>query len=651
MREVLNTKKLPDVAATTDVNPEPMNIRRFISIFFIALMCCSSMVYAGFLEMPSVEEVPDFEEETMRLDLDIPNVRERNPDPQGDPRLNIREFRVQGIVEYPKLGITREELIRRVENIRFDLMREGQMLDSGYTEDEIGDVSDLLAEIEEDTKGEHVTTVELQRLVFLIREQRRNRGITLGMIESVADVITRYYREAGFILAKAYTPKQHVRDGVVTLTLLLGELGEVAINDNKRHSDRFFSRVFDDIMGKPITAKGVEERLYLINDMPGIASRGYFEPGSQVGDTKLSVNVIKEDWYSANVRIDNHGAPGSGEYRLYSDLFLYSPFGLADQLQVGVLSSYDPSNSQYGLIRYQTNIVHPRFKLYAGASTNDFVLDQQLTKGTSQSKIQYKGESFVVDGGMSWQLRRSRLSNHAIDLNLTQIESTIGLEDQQQGQFTDTIQNFALTYAFDFINEQGRRLHQGSVTLKTTEVIDSAQDSSEANANIFEYDYALLTFLPLPFSEAESRILVRSSGQYADASISSSVQFGLGGPMRARAFDVNKFYADSGAYLGVNWQFNGFGGDDWELYGEKFKDILQPFLFADASYGYKYPLLNSNQDVDAVFGDVGLGLKISFKGMRASLSFASALLNQTSTDFSTDDEKGSKLYFDVQYSF
>lgn len=601
--------------------------------------------------MPNTEEVPEFKEETMRLDLDIPNVRERDPDPQGGPRLNVKEFRVQGIVEYPKLGITREELIRRVEKIRFDLMKEGQLLNSGYTEDEIGEVSDLLADIEEETKGEHVTPVEVQRLVFLIREQRRNRGVTLGMIEAVADVITRYYREAGFILAKAYIPEQHVRDGVVTLTLLLGELGEVSVNENKRHSNRIIERVFDSAMGKPVTASGIEERLYLVNDMPGISSRGYFEPGSQVGDTKLNVNVVEEEWYDANVRIDNHGAPGSGEYRLYSDVFLYSPFGLADQLQLGGLASFDPTNSRYGLIRYQTNIVHPRLKIYAGASTNDFVLDQTITGGSNASEIKYKGESFVVDGGMGWQLKRSRVSNHAVDLNFAQIESTIGLEDEDGSTFTDTIQNIALTYNFDFINERGRRLHQASVSLKSTEVVESAQDTSDDSANIFEYDYALLTFIPLPFSSAESRVLVRSAGQYADASISASVQFGLGGPLRSRAFDVNKFYADSGAYLGFDWQFNGIGGDSWEIWGEKFKNILQPYFLLDAAYGYKYPLQNSDQSVDAMYGNVGAGLKISFKGMRGSISFAQALYSNTSTTYDEDESKGSKLYFDLQYSF
>ena len=196
----------------------------YLAIVFIF---ASEICFSGFLEMPDVTEVPEFERESMLLDLDIPSVRERDPDPEAGPRLNVKEFRLQGIVEFPELDITRDEIIKRVEAIRFDLMQEGEQTDSGYTLDELGELSDLIAKIEEDTKNTHVGPLELQKLVFLIREQRRKRGVTLGMIETVADTITRYYRERGFILAKAYIPKQKVRDGVVTLTLLLGELGDV----------------------------------------------------------------------------------------------------------------------------------------------------------------------------------------------------------------------------------------------------------------------------------------------------------------------------------------------------------------------------------------------------------------------------------------
>src|SRR5690554_5213009 len=146
----------------------------FSAAFFFALFCAAlhiPVASARFLEMPDTTEVPEMERESMLKDLDIPGVRERDPDPMAGPRLNITEFRVQGVVEYPELGITRESLNKLVENIRFEMMGEGEMLDSGYTLDEVGEISDLVAEIESATQGQNVGPEEVQRLVFLIREQ------------------------------------------------------------------------------------------------------------------------------------------------------------------------------------------------------------------------------------------------------------------------------------------------------------------------------------------------------------------------------------------------------------------------------------------------------------------------------------------------
>ena len=248
-------------------------------------------VQAGFYDLPEITETPDLKRKSLLRDMDIPNVRERDPDPEGGPHLSISEFRLQGIVEFPELGITRAEISKMVEDIRFDMMGEEKILESGYTLEELGDVSDLLGEIEDETIGRHVTSLDVQKLVWLVREQRQNRGITLGMIETIADTITNYYRERGFILAKAYIPEQEVRDGVVTLTLLLGTLGEIVVNNNQLYSEESLSSVFDSVLAKPITSSFIEERLYLINDFPGITAQGFFEPGSQVGDTKLNINV------------------------------------------------------------------------------------------------------------------------------------------------------------------------------------------------------------------------------------------------------------------------------------------------------------------------------------------------------------------------
>src|SRR5690554_2887567 len=97
-------------------------------LLMMLLALVPSAATAGFLEMPDTTEVPQFERESLLLDMDIPPVRERDPDPQAGPRLNVKEFCIQGIIEYSKLGITREKIFEQVEAIRFEMMGEKKIL-------------------------------------------------------------------------------------------------------------------------------------------------------------------------------------------------------------------------------------------------------------------------------------------------------------------------------------------------------------------------------------------------------------------------------------------------------------------------------------------------------------------------------------------
>lgn len=639
---------------------------RYLTLCILCLL--QSVAYAGFLEMPDTAEVPEFERESLSLDMDIPALRDRDPNPEAGPRLNVKEFRVQGLIEYPELGITRAKIISQVEKIRFDMMDEGEQLESGYTMDELKEVSDLIAEIEKETDGRHVGPVEVQKLVFLIREQRRKRGITLGMIEVVADTITRYYRERGFILAKAYIPKQHVRDGVVTITLMLGQLGEVEVKNNKRYSEKLIKRVFNDSLAKPVTNDVVEENLYLLNDLPGLSVGGYFEAGSQVGDTKLNVNVNSEKRQEANFRIDNHGSDESGEYRAYSDFYVNNPLGIGDQLQLGVLASFNPENSLYGSMRYSLPIYTPRFGFAMGVSSNDFVT--ATPDASTNKKFEITGKSLVADGVFTYKLNRTRRKNNNILLGFVDIKSEVQYGNLLSADTEEEVRKIDATYQFDILNEKKRILHQGSITLTASDFVFGAEEGQATSPAIFAFDYSMLSFVNVPFTESESKWILRSAGQFSDAALSEVLRFGLAGPTRARGFEINQFFADDAIFFGSDLIFTGPSLGGYTIAGEKAEDVIQPFVFLDMAYGRDNAFIEGDADVTTHLIDAGVGIKIVFAdGLRGNLSLAipvdaedssleaqreldqEAGINGSSETIDYIPGDGLKLYFDLQYGF
>lgn len=623
----------------------------------ILFLFFSVPVLADFLEMPEIKQTPEMRTKSLLRDMDIPAVKFRSPDPTEGPRLAVTEFRIQGLVEYPKMGITREALKTLSERIRFDLMGEGKLLESGYTIEELGEVSDLLGNIEEETTGRHVEPVDVQRLVWLIREQRGKRGITLGQIETVANTITQFYRERGFVLAKAYIPKQQVRDGVVNLTLLLGMLGDVQVSGNKLYRSHVVSSVFDGMLGKPVTNTAIEEQLFLINDYPGIFVDGHFEPGYQVGDTRLNVTVKEETRFNGNLRLDNHGAEETGLYRAYADVQWNNPLGLADKLQVSGLYASDPSNNDYWQLLYQMKLFGPRTRLGLEVSENQYLVDISTTNPNDD----LNGTVTLMGVTGTYIHQRNRKSNHSVDLRYETIESRVqtGLIPDTNNRYSDKLKNISLIYRFDALQEEKRRYHQGQIKITSGSFVYGADPETPVSQaqdeiyNIYSVNYSLLDFWKIPFFNADTRMVYRAELQYADINLSGILRFSLSGPTRARAYRPGFFTADDALFLGFDWIFNSPGFMDLNITKSiNLREAMKPFLFVDYAYGQQQPLTSEPITTAALF-DAGLGWKLS-----VGKSFSGNLLMAFPIDDSFYPRTSEpllkaepRIVFDFQYSF
>ena len=618
---------------------------KYLFILFFSFFAGNTVV-AGFLEMPEITETPQLRGKTMVRDLDIPEVRQRNPDPSAGPRLAVSAFRIQGLVEYPELGITREAITKIVENIRADMMGEGKLLPSGYTPEEIAEVSNLLVEIEDQTKDRHVTSLEVQKLIYLVRDQRSKRGILLSQIESVADRITKFYREKGFILAKAYIPKQKVRDGIVNLTLLLGTLGEVNVKGNLIYASSTLTPVFDDMLTKPVTNNEVEENLYLINDYPGIIVDGYFEPGYQVGDTRLNINVKREDRFNANVRFDNHGTKETGKNRFYADAQVNNLFGITDLFHVSALKASSPSNTDYYKIYYQMNLFSPRWKFNASTSRNQFVVDQS----GSLSSLNLNGEVLVNDVSVKYVMKRGRTSNYNIEARYDEIVSDLKLGSDDTDTYDAELANTYLLYNFDSLQEKSKILHQGSVKITSGQINFGLEKGQEARYEIFSADYTLLTFWNV--FDSNTRLIFRSNAQYAGINLSSLMRFSMGGPTRARAYPSNQISADDSVYMGLDWVFNSPEFMNTTVFDTvNLKQFIKPFVFADYAYGIQNPLQDQTKQT-AQLADLGVGLQFNHNNkFSGNLQFAFPMYEKLSSEDLATIDDSMRVVFDFQYSF
>ncbi len=615
-----------------------------------ALLLLSTTVKADFLKMPEIEQLRKIKEKTLLKDMNIPAVRDRLPDPMAGPRLAVAEFRIQGLVEFPELGITREAIAQLVEGIRFDLMGEGKLLESGYTIDELGELSDLLVDIEEETVDRHVTSLEVQQLVWLIRAQQGKRGVTIGQIEGVASSITQFYRERGFILAKAYIPKQQVRDGIVNLTVLLGTLGEVNIENNEMYDDSILTEVFDSFIDKPVTSQSIEENLFLINNFPGISVDGYFEPGSQVGDTRLNVNVREERLFNFSTRIDNHGTEDSGLYRVFLDGQVNNLVGIADYLHLSILQSVFPFGTTYGQVAYESNFFSPRVRVGFDLSENQFVSDQS----SAADLAELSGIVNVYGAHARYIAQRSRKKNSSYEFRLERINSDLQYGDiSEESRFLDqTLSNYYLSYNFDILDDENKLLHDASFTYNRGYFEFGFSLGQERHFDVYSVDYTLLSFLKVPFTDSRSRLIFKNHMQYSGTTLSTIARYSLTGPTKIRGFTQSYFTGDDAVFLGVDWMFNSPDMFDFSLFDVDFTNVFKPFVFVDYGFAYRYSLQENEPNATANLADVGLGLQIAHNsGLSGTLQVAFPVMSELKIVTEEPEYDSVLVTFNFQYSF
>jgi len=584
---------------------------------------------------------------------EIPPVSKRNPDPSKGPRIPVKEIKIQGIKSYPDLSISKKELADIVEKKRYDMMEEEFLQKSGYTIKELLELAEVLNKIDKTSAdGNYTDLPEIQKLIWLLKEQKKNRGLTIGEIEEIAETITTYYRNHGFFLAKAFLPSQDVHDGVVGLTVLEGVLGKVTVAGNDLYGSDYLVGLFDDLIHKAVVYKDIEQKLYLLNDYPGLKVSGYFKPGEQIGDTHLNLNILGEERSSSLLRVDNHGSEFTGQNRLYYQYEHNTPVGLGDKISIGLMQTSSPDNSTYGSLSYRIPVYNEKNHLFVSASTNQYVLDNTQQNGSGVlDEIDVSGTTRISKISYEYKLSRTRKRSSFFRFD---IQNSVSEVDSNSSIFVkdQNVDSFIFTYNYDFLSDVGKSVNNGQVFLTVGDLdietnIDARKDSFEK----INFSHYYLKFTNFPLTNSPIRMISKFNLQYTDTRLATVDQMAIGGPDATRAFAVNEYSADSSAYIGFEVHFNYPKILDFKVGSNlRFSKIASPYMFADASYGVQVSI-DGQEDDTASFRGWGVGIEFKYKSkFTGHLMVAKPTFYDGSSDSPITNNEN-LIILDLQYSF
>lgn len=396
------------------------------------------------------------------------------------------------------------------------------------------------------------TEAELQSLVA----DAIGKTLGFGELQGLAARVTSYLREKkGYLLAKAYLPKQDVTEGVIEIAILAGRIdGGVKVNVKppSRISQSLLEGIADRAVpaGSPARMEQMERAVLLMSDLPGIDAYASLEPGTTPGTTRMIIDATEEPLLSGAIIGDNFGDRYTGEWRATGLVAANDPFGWGDRLQLSVTGA---EHLVEGSIAYAL----PLGATGANAALNYTGLSYEL--GKDLADLDAEGEAHTVGVKINYPLMRTRAASLWGGLGfeyqmLTDEAGGVTIRDRDipvgnvsvTGSFYDTFNGGGLTSATVTAYQGELDLsHKGGAKLA-----DAA--GPEAAGSFFRSTYSLARLQRLTQGLS---FLAAVRGQLAADNLDSSQKFILGGPTGVRAYPVSEGSGDEGHLFSAEARF------------------------------------------------------------------------------------------------
>lgn len=417
--------------------------------------------------------------------------------------------------------------------------------------------SDVTVEV----RGFHITSSTAfseEKLLPLVQDAI-GKALNIQELDSVADRITRFYRDRGYLVARAYLPAQEVNSGIVEIAVLEGFYSAINVQNQSLLGSKHFARYLAPLQqSRALEQKKLERSLLLLGDAAGVgAITPTLSPGDAVGGSELFVNLGEAPRVSGSLDVDNYGGDSNGEHRLGFVANVHSPTGRGDQLTLrGIFTppGFQPSDGPhgrtvFGRVSYATPLG------YRGWRGGLAYADLRYRIGEPFQTLDASGDAKITSAYLSYPFMRSRNANlyaqlaydnkRLLDSSLTNV-ALFGQADVEKRINSGTV---ALTGdGRDGLSHGGLNRYAVAVSVGDLNIQTAAARADDENglATHGSFSKAYLYFERLQrFSETWS-VSFSATVQESNANLDAAEKFLLSGPNGVRAYGQGYLSGDCG---------------------------------------------------------------------------------------------------------
>lgn len=291
------------------------------------------------------------------------------------------------------------------------------------------------------------------------------KNLSFSQIQEATSVLTKYYRQQGYFVARVYVPVQNLQqsNGVVQLAVIEGNYGEFKLNNNSNVNTTLIQAMLDESKKDTVVSTHTLERsMLIINDTPGaVVTQADVKPGAQVGTSDFIISTESSKAYNGYVIADNYGSKYTSAYRTMAGVSLNNPLSVGDQLSLSGLLGTNTNLSNYRTA-YSFPILANGLRGEVAYSKTDYELEKKYV--TNQA---IQGDSKTLEMTLSYPILRTRLENLNATLNYASKDMLDENDGVQTNKKTVDVVNIGLDYTKDTLLADFNTQYQASVTLSS----------------------------------------------------------------------------------------------------------------------------------------------------------------------------------------
>jgi hemolysin activation/secretion protein len=436
----------------------------------------------------------------------------------------------------------------------------------------------------------------------------RGQSLSFGQLLQAADAVTQYYLDRKYVTTGAYISAKpeaqaKLKDGVVTIEVLEGKLGEIRVRfpqgKRQRLSDRYVENRIRSAVGNPLNIEELRSSLQILTLNPLLKKiKASLTPEAEAGKSSLTIDLEEAPSMSADAILDNNNSPSVGSFRRQLQFTQGNLTGLGDALTIaygnsngsntGTASYSLPINPKGGTLALNLGLSKSRI-IEAPFNVLDIDANSQSYELSYRQPLVLKpNREFAIGATLSRRISEATLLDGLVPF------PSIGAEEDgktrlmalrlfQDGTWRGPTSLLAVRSQFSLgLGTLGATVNERGPDSRFISWLGQAQWVKQLGR--------------------ETQLIVRTDLQFADRNLLPSERLGLGGQTSIRGYRQDALLTDGGLFASAELRIPII-----KSYQSRFLFQVAPFI--DVGKGWNLGDDNPSPET-ATLASVGLGLRL-----------------------------------------